>query len=68
MTPRPIHEPLRYVKAQPFIKSLQRHRGEITCQEYKELRAQAVKGDVDGATENLEATLRSRGRRSNLWP
>ena len=64
----PTHEPLRYVKAQSFIKSLQRHKEEITCQEYKELRAKAVKGDTAGAIENLEAILRSRGRRSNLWP
>ena len=43
-----------------FLAMLKMHDGELTQQEYKTLRGQAINGDIDGATKGLERLLRRR--------
>jgi len=60
MTPRPTHEAARYLAAHKFLETLKRHDGEITRQEYKTLRGQALNGDIEGATKGLDTILYGR--------
>ena len=60
MTPRPMHDSSRYLAANKFLETLKRHDGEITRQEYKTLRGQALAGDSDGANKGLNNSLYGR--------
>jgi len=64
MTPRPVHEATRYLAAHKFLEMLKRHDGEITRQEYKTLRGQAIAGDIEGATKGLDQILYGRNGRA----
>ena len=42
-----------YVKANRFLSMLKKHVYEITPQEYRTLRGQAISGDLEGAQKGL---------------
>lgn len=48
---------LDYIKANNFLTALKRHDEDLTQQEYKTLRGQALAGDVEGAIKGLERIL-----------
>lgn len=62
MKPRPTHEAMRYLAAHKFLEVLRRYDGQITRQEYKTLRGQAINGDIVGAAKGLNNILYRRER------
>ena len=64
ITERSGPSPAAYRRANQFLQTLKRHDGEITRQEYKTLRGQAINGDVDGAYNGLDTILYGRNGRT----
>ena len=52
---------LRYTRAAPVINELHRHAAKLSTDEYKELRRQALRGDIDGARQRLQMLVWTRG-------
>jgi len=52
----------RYLRARQILRELRGRRvsGEITAQQYRTIRGQALAGDVDGAVKGLAKVLRKR--------
>ena len=62
MTSKLMNEAARYRAAHKFLETLKRFDGEITQQEYKTLRGQALAGDIDGAYKGLDRIFYGRER------
>ena len=41
-----------------FLKLLKGHRSELTAQQYRTIRGQAISGDIDGAARGLHRVLK----------
>lgn len=48
---------MRYLRANQFLSMLRAHLGDVTRQEFKTLRGQALKGDVEGAEKGLQTII-----------
>ena len=46
-----------YIRANSFLTILKKYDGELTWQEFKTLRGQALAGDIEGAIKGLERIL-----------
>ena len=49
-----------YIRAQPIIALLRRYSMQLTMEEFREIRRQALDGDLDGAYEKLNERLEER--------
>lgn len=52
---------MRYAQAKRVIELLRRHRADITDQEYRTLKGQALAGDTSGAEKGLQKILTRKG-------
>lgn len=43
---------------QSFIKELKTHKGNLSPQQYRTIRGQAIAGDIDGANKGLRKLLK----------
>lgn len=64
MTPTKTNDPDRFLNAHKFLEYLKRHDSEITRQEFRTIRGQALNGDIEGAKKGLDNILYSRVRRA----
>lgn len=48
---------MRYLRANQFLNTLREHLDEMTRQEFKTLRGQALSGDIAGAEKGLQKIL-----------
>lgn len=49
---------MAWLQAQQFVKSLRQYRGMLTAKQLREVRGQALAGDIPGARKGLETMLR----------
>lgn len=48
---------MRYLRANQFLNTLREHLDELTRQEFKTLRGQALSGDIAGAEKGLQTII-----------
>lgn len=53
-----VYAPIQPVSGTEVIKTIDRHRGSLTTQQYKVLKGQVLAGDLSGAVKGLQKILR----------
>lgn len=51
---------MAYSRADKFLRELKQHQHELTPQQFKTLKGQAVSGDLDGAVKGLARVLKEK--------
>ena len=52
---------VRYLRVHRFIEHMKTVKAHLTTQQYKTLRSQALRGDIDGARQRLKMLVWTRG-------